>query len=376
MRNIFTIAMNDIYIFLKDVTGYIWLFAMPLLFTLFFGFVMRPGSGEPANPRPSVLIDNQDKGYCGALLMREMDAQGMNLVDQDSETKPNRGIRIPADFTQRIENKERVDVTFFKIEDSSPEAAAMVELRLTRALIGLTSGLFSLATDNYVPLTEESLRERLTREDAVLLNSSFAGRRQIPSGFQQSVPAYMVMFILMNLLVYGGVTLASERTSGVLRRIAVHPITRGQLMVGKILGLFLLGVVQIVFFLTSGRLLFGVDYAGNLGLILVTLLILAWFSAGLGLLIGAVLKRPEQVQGTCLLVSLLMAALGGCWWPMEIVPDFMRRVGHLFPTAWSMDALHQLISFGGGFAQIQFELAILTLYAIASTALSAYFLRW
>ena len=122
--------------------------------------------------------------------------------------------------------------------------------------------------------------------------------------------------------------------------------------------------------------MFGVDYAGNLGLILITLLIFAWFSAALGLLIGAVLKRPEQAQGTCLLMSLIMAALGGCWWPMEIVPDFMQTLGHVFPTAWSMDALHQLISFGGGFAEIQTELGILTLYAIASTGLAAKFLRW
>ena len=74
MRNVLTIATNDIYVFLKDYLGYIWLFGMPLLFTLFFGMVMRLDRGEPANPRPSVLIDNQDQGPMGKLLMQELNA--------------------------------------------------------------------------------------------------------------------------------------------------------------------------------------------------------------------------------------------------------------------------------------------------------------
>ena len=46
--------------------------------------------------------------------MKEMDAQGMRLVDADEEQTPSRGIRIPADFTQKIENKEAVEITFLK----------------------------------------------------------------------------------------------------------------------------------------------------------------------------------------------------------------------------------------------------------------------
>ena len=101
----------------------------------------------------------------------------------------------------------------------------MIELRLTRAIIGMTSGLFALATEGDDELTEEALTSKLARADRVQLAVSFAGRRPVPSGFQQSVPGYMVMFTLMNLLMYGGISIAGERTSGVLRRIAVHPIT-------------------------------------------------------------------------------------------------------------------------------------------------------
>jgi ABC-2 type transport system permease protein len=48
----------------------------------------------------------------------------------------------------------------------------------------------------------------------------------------------------------------------------------------------------------------------------------------------------------------VMAALGGCWWPIEITPPFMQKLQLAFPTGWTMDALHKLISFGYGPASV------------------------
>ena len=124
-----------------------------------------------------------------------------------------------------------------------------------------------------------------------------------------------------------------------------------------------------------GRVLFGVSYGDQLGLLCMALVVFAWVSAGLGVFIGAVVKDPEKVQGLCTLLSLMAAALGGCWWPMEIVPEFMRTVGHAFPTAWAMDIMNQLLSFGGGFAEIKSELLVLVGYATITTFLAGKFLR-
>ena len=303
MKNVITIAVNDIYMFLKEPVGYVWLFVMPLLFTYFFGMAMQQSNRTPANPRPSLLIENEDSGYLGRLLMKEMDAQGMRLVEADEEQTPSRGIRIPADFTQKIESKEAVEITFFRIAESPLDAAAMIELRLTRAIIGMTSGLFALATGDGQELTEAALTDKLDRADTVQLAVSFAGRRPVPSGFQQSVPGYMVMFTLMNLLMYGGISIAGERTSGVLRRIAVHPITRFQVITGKITGRFLLGIVQLAFYFLAGVALFRVDFGGNIGLVVVTLAVFAWLCAALGVFIGAVIEQSERVQGLCLFAA-------------------------------------------------------------------------
>ncbi|MEM9643512.1 MAG: ABC transporter permease, partial [Planctomycetota bacterium] len=278
---------------------------------------------------------------------------------------------------KKIESAEHVDVAFLQSAESGAQPGAMVEARIARAITALTSAIFAVVSDSDdAKLDESQVRRMLDREKPVRLDVRFAGRRQVPTGFDQSVPGYVVMFVLMNLLIFGGLAISQERVNGVLRRLAAQPVSKSQVIVGKILGRFLLGVVQIVYLLMVSRFLFGMDYAGNLPLITLTILVFAWGCASLGVFIGAVVKTPESVQGICTLGSVAMAALGGCWWPLEIVPDFARRIGQLFPTAWAMSAMHQLISFGGGFADIQHELILIAGFALVATALAARFLRF
>jgi ABC-type multidrug transport system permease subunit len=62
---------------------------------------------------------------------------------------------------------------------------------------------------------------------------------------------------------------------------------------------------------------------------------------------------------TAWISALLMAAVGGAWWPLEIVPSWMRTFAHAFPTAWAMDGFHAVTSYGGGIAEVALPLAVL-----------------
>ena len=93
-------------------------------------------------------------------------------------------------------------------------------------------------------------------------------------------------------------------------------------------------------------------------------------------MIGAVMTGVDKVSGVCTLLSMVMAAMGGCWWPIEFMPDTARMIGHAFPTAWAMDAMHQLISFGGGWAQIAQELGVLAGFAGVATFAAGKLMRY
>jgi ABC-type multidrug transport system permease subunit len=190
-----------------------------------------------------------------------------------------------------------------------------------------------------------------------------------------SLPGILVMYLFINLAIFGGASVAAERRTGVLRRMSINPVTKTELMLGKLYGLMLLAAVQVVFFMIVGQFVFKVNIGENLLGITATLFVFSWLSASVGLLLGFLLKSEDRVVGLALMIGIPMAALGGCWFPMEIVPEFVRQIAHIFPTAWAMDSLHQLITFGSGFSGVLKQIGILAAYAVGANLIAVRFFR-
>jgi ABC-2 type transport system permease protein len=376
MKRLLVIGQNDLRLFFKRKSSYLWLFAVPLAFIYFMAYAVR-GPGDPANRQAPVLVENLDTNFLGRLFLEEMGAQGMWLVDPTNRDSAARVVRIPPDFTERVLRLEPVKVLFTRRKNSAEADAALIELRLVRALIAMNGHILEAATENHAPakLSEESLRAVMARPDPVTLRARFAGRKPVPSGFSFSLPGNLVMYLMLNLLIFGGATMAAERRNGVIRRLSLYPVSRMQIVQGKIYGLMLLGAAQIVFFLLLGRFAFHINLGANLPAVTLTLLVFSWVAGSLGVLVGCVVDAEDRVAGICVLTSLLMAALGGCWWPLEIGPPALRTVALCLPTGWALAALHQVISFGSGFGAVLKPLAVLGGFGLVANALAARFFR-
>jgi ABC-type multidrug transport system permease subunit len=376
MRNIFTIGNNDLRVFLRDRSAFIWLLGMPLAFVLFTSFSSRP-RGDPWEFKPKVVVENQDAGFMGGVFAAELSRQGLWVVTPEEEPDAARGIIIPENFTAQVLGKEKVAASFFTVPGSGNEQESILaKTNLFRAVVAFNSYLVenATATGGRNP-TEESLRKLMDAENPVVLDASFAGRKPIPVGFNMSLPGILVMYLFINLAIFGGSGIAAERRSGVLRRMSINPVKTPQLMLGKLYGLILLAGVQVGFFMILGQFVFDVNIGENLFGISVTLFVFSWLSASIGLLLGFVLKSEEKIIGLALLVGIPMAAIGGCWFPMEIAPEFVRRISYFFPTAWAMDSLHQLITFGSGFSGVLKQVGVLAAYAIGANLIAVRFFR-
>ena len=98
--------------------------------------------------------------------------------------------------------------------------------------------------------------------------------------------------------------------------------------------------------------------------------------AGLATLLGAVLHTPAQASSVGWIVAMVLAALGGCWWPSEVMPAWMRTAAHALPTAWAMDAFHALISFGQGLDAVLLPCTVLLGFAVVFSVLGARYLSF
>jgi len=376
MKHIFTIGHTDLRLFLKHKSAYVWLFIVPLAFIYVMGFANR-GAGKPYNRTPPVLIENADTSFLGRVFLDELGAQNMWILSPTNQEAAVRVIRIPAGFTDNALHFQPTKVQFLKRDDSGEADAALIEFRLVRALIAMNGHLLEAVTQTNADgtFTEKQIREIMAKPNPVSLDAKFAGRKPVPTGFNFSLPGNLVMYLMMNLLIFGGVSVAAERRNGVIKRLMVHPVTRLELVMGKIYGLMLLGLVQILFFLAVGKLFFHVNLGANLPAVALTLLVFAWVAGSLGVLVGSLNAAEDRVTGICVLASLLMAALGGCWWPLEIGPPSLKIIALCTPTGWALQALHQLISFGSGIEAVLVPLAVLAGFGAAANLLAARFFK-
>lgn len=375
MRNILLLGHHDIRMFLRDRAAYVWLLVMPLVFVWMMSFAARGPTG-PDDARPRILVDNRDGGFMGRVFLRVLGDQGVEITTPAAKGDARRGIVLPADFTARVLDHQQAKLEFFVIEGSDSGMAEIVRLRLWRALVAVNAHLARAAIDHPgAPLTEEVLETQLAKPAAVSLEASHAGRKPRPVGFSFSLPGNLVAYLFLNTLIIGGSSVAEQRRIGVMRRLAVNPITRLELLFGKLYGLVLLSLVQTTVLLLAGRLLFGVNIGANLPGILATLVVFGWVAASCGVLIGLLVEAHDKIIGLCLAVALPAAALGGCWWPLELAPPIFRTLAHAVPAGWALDALHQLITFGAGFEQVLAPIGVLVLFGAAANAAAIRFFR-
>ncbi len=223
-------------------------------------------------------------------------------------------------------------------------------LRVRRAVYGVVADLAVLESRGEAA-TADAVRELAEMPRALTLTVVPAGKREDPpSGFSQAVPGTMVMFTMLVLLTSGSILLVIERERGLLRRLASTPISRGSVVLGKWAGKMCLGIVQIGFAMAVGRVLFRVDWGSALAMVGLVLLAWAAFNAALAVVLANLARTQAQTAGIGVLATMVLAALGGAWWPIEITPGWMQTLALFLPTGWTMDAMHELVNFGYGAA--------------------------
>jgi ABC-2 type transport system permease protein len=183
----------------------------------------------------------------------------------------------------------------------------------------------------------------------------------------------LVLFVFVSTLA-GGAALAERRQLGVTRRMLSAPVTTRAIVAGTAASRLLVALVQSALILVIGRVLFGVHWGDPLGVALV-IATFAALATAVSLLVGAIVRTPNQIQAIGVPVAIALGMLGGCMWPLEIVPVPMQVIGHLTPHAWAMDAWVQLAFEGAGAATVARNVGVLMAGAAVLAVISALALR-
>jgi ABC-type multidrug transport system permease subunit len=349
------IARRDLAYMLRQRDTLLWVFAMPVLFFYFIGTVTGGFGSQGTDQRDALALQAPpDGGVIVDEIARRLEEQQYRVVrprTPEDLARYSRRVLIPApathaDVTEAVLAGEALTVT---LERRGEELAANFDqVRVSRAVYTVLADLAVLKTDGR-PVSAEAFAALAAAPRRLTLTVTSAGRRQDPpSGFAQTVPGTMVMFTMLVLLTSGAILLVVEREQGLLRRLASTPISRGSIVLGKWSARMALALVQIGFAMALGRVLFRVQWGDTLWMVAVVLGAWAAFNASLALVLGSLARSQPQAAGIGVLGTMILAALGGCWWPIEVTPQWAQSLSLALPTGWTMSALHRLISFQAG----------------------------
>jgi ABC-2 type transport system permease protein len=121
------------------------------------------------------------------------------------------------------------------------------------------------------------------------------------------------------------------------------------MMVGYLLSYFLMGWMQMLVLMFAMSTLFGAVW-GNLAYFIPFTSIVILTIVGFGLMMAGLVKTSQQAGALSAVLIVSSCMLGGVYWPLEIVPDFMQQIAKAVPQSWMMAGIQEIISGSWEFA--------------------------
>ncbi|MEN9563897.1 MAG: hypothetical protein RIR73_2141 [Chloroflexota bacterium] len=380
MLKTFLIGIKDVKLAFRDRAAIIFMLLAPFLLTLGMGLVTGRFSGRTSGISDiPVVIVNQDEGDLGQTLVDIFNSEELaELVEPSLGASPEAArqlvdenevaaaIIIPSGFSRSVipleedfANGNTPDVV--KIEmyanPSRPTSAGIIKAildeymsRIDEGTVGAQTSIMQLMLTGRILPSEaqaageamaEQLGETSETTTAITLNTSTAEGEEVEFDVLAYLAPGMALMFLMFTVSYGGRSILAEKAGGTLPRLLVSPTSATQILGGKVFGIFLTGVAQMLILIGGTSLLFQLKWGDTLGLIV--LVLAAVFGAtGWGMLITALARSTAQVGSIGSAMMLIFGILGGSFISLENMPAYIQTLSRITPNSWSLDGFTTL----------------------------------
>lgn len=375
------IAAKDLKILMRDRNALILMFILPMIVISVAGLAL--GGSFSQDIGIDVLVVDLDNGEISKGFVEFL--EDIDILDVDMESNEfaarerirnqeyGRLIIIPQGFTESVmrgQNSELLIIT----DPTEKDQNTVVEKIVEGYASGISTNVVVVKTVAAygVPVYSEEqiyevvdVAEQFTQPPPVqVVTESTSARLEEFTPFTQYVPGFAVMFLLFTTIGVGAVSLLKERESGTLRRLVTAPISKSEIIGGKIASTFFRGFVQLTVLLIFGHVVFDLNLGSSMVALIVLISSITLASTGLGLLVAVLVTTKDQADSVSTMLVLIMSAIGGSWWPLFIEPQFMQDLARLTITAWAMEGFYDLLYFDLGLAGILKEVGVLLLMTI------------
>ncbi len=197
----------------------------------------------------------------------------------------------------------------------------------------------------------------------VLYNPSLEATRNF-------VPGLIGLILQLVTVILTSSTIVRERERGTFEQLIVTPVSRWELLLGKLAPYLVVSFWNTGVILVLGYLVFGVEVIGSITLLMFLSAIFLTGSLGLGLLISAVSSTSAQAMQASLFTALPAFILSGFIFPTDSMPPLMRALGYLLPLTYFLQIIRGIAMKGIGFMQLLDAIVPLTVLSVGIFLLS------
>lgn len=361
MRFLVSLTIANLRSFLRDRAALFWTLAFPIVFVIMFGTIFSGGGSSDYR---------------------------IGWVDQD-------GSPVSAQLRAALADNAPVQLT----DGSLDEARAAMQKGDLDGIIVIPSGLGSVAAQpGGQPLTVTVITDpsRSTTSSAILqmaggivsaANLQLSGAQPLLSVSAESlqtqqlngvsffVPSILAM-ALMQLGIFAAIPLVQQREKLILKRLNATPLPRWALVGSNIAVRLAIAAAQTVLILGIGVAVLGVQITGNWLAIVGFVALGALTFTSIGYVIASFARTEEAANGMTSVIQFPLMFLSGIFFPLEIMPDWLRGVATFMPLTYLGDALRQTMVAGSPFQPLPVDALVLAGWLVVTLGISARYFRW
>ncbi|WP_019915098.1 ABC transporter permease [Paenibacillus sp. HW567] len=378
MDKILTIAWNMIKRTIGSRKGFITYILLP---GIVVAAIISLTGGMEDSP-PTILYANMDKGAAGAHLIAELKNSGdYKLVQRSNEASLKEGVTlqegtagiwIPAAYTSQLAAGQQPSLSLYELKTS--ENSVMLKMKVNAIADEMLETAQTVkAGGGGTGDAEAQLGAILKQAEQHNVGSTRTDYDLYPRQTLGIITGLTLMF-LMGLVTSSVSLIMDDRRGRTMMRMFSAPVRSSEIAFGNFLGSFMVGVIQIIIVLTLGKWVLRYDYGVPAYLYFLVLAAFMLVSMGIASTVAGLVRNPRNAGMLNALILTPTCMLGGCFWPLYLMPDYMQKAANFVPQKWAIQAV-DIAAAGGGWDELWLPFAILLLMAAVLLAIGSAILR-
>jgi ABC-2 type transport system permease protein len=397
LSHIWFIMLKDLKLFSRDRMAWLFFILFPFMFVIIFNFLLADVGGEDERLALHVTTQEAEGGLSHQILgametgnaselepgapeiIWDRDYQEARQAVEDGEL--DGFVAFPADFSERIFSGEGTEIEVVSDADASSDRAALYGLGSSiatrvgsmqvaaRAAIELmvVHGLLDpldQAAINQVVQDIISGQEATAGEESIIgFDTQTVGDVEPENAADFVIPGYLVMFVFFAAAL-GAEAIVRERQNHTLERLLASSVSREAILGGAFASSTAKGLIQIAIFWVVGILAFNIDLGLSPAAVIILSILMVIMSSAFAIMLAALVRTQRSAGSLAVLVALVLAPLGGCWWPLFVTPTWMQSLAKFTPHGWANTGFNKLMLFGAEFGDVVPEMLALVGFAV------------